>query len=604
MLVASPRVAMGLGGNRWPWRSGSSCATTIPSSAAGSSPRSPSSPTSTSSARPARSPSCGHASARTRADLVLLDVELPDGPAIDAVAEIVADAAVVMISAHDHADLVRRALRDGALGYIRKDAEPAEVLRLVRRAAEGKTALSADTALRLAESLRDRRDKATVEQAIASLSPAEREVVALVADGHTNREIAARLFLSEGTVKNHVTRILEVLGVPDRTKLAVLARAPPDGGRSPRRRMSWPEPATFLWALFALTLAGALLPLDVGQRHREHIVLTITATAGLAILGSRGLVLVWGAVAGGAGRARRSPARHGGRGGRHGGHRHRGHGRVHARLPRARGRARRPLPGGGLGERRHRTGLAGAAGRLARHDVGAHRRPRLGVGRRWRARPRPVRQPVPALPRASRRRHAGRGGRAGAVPTPTTPGRRWPCSPGACPCTPCAASTCTGATWPCGCGARPRPAAASWPSGSRPRPPSTSPATRPASWRWSIHRLRRLIDEPPADVRAAALAELDTLDDAKAHIQRTFEEALLHEQPHRGARSHAGRGRGGRRRPPRARGPAVPTSRSRSTSDPAATERRVPQVRSATRCSTSSTTRSTPPPTGSSSPWS
>ncbi len=159
---------------------------------------------------------------RTPADLVLLDVELPDGPAIGAVAEIVAEAAVVMISAHDHADLVRRALRDGALGYIRKDAEPAEVLRLVRRAAEGKTALSADTALRLAESLRDRRDKATVEQAIASLSPRQREVVVLVADGHTNREIAARLFLSEGTVKNHVTRILEVLGVPDRTKLAVL----------------------------------------------------------------------------------------------------------------------------------------------------------------------------------------------------------------------------------------------------------------------------------------------------------------------------------------------------------------------------------------------
>ena len=158
---------------------------------------------------------------RTPAELVLLDVELPDGPAIGAVAEIVAEAAVVMISAHDHADLVRRALRDGALGYIRKDAEPAEVLRLVRRAAEGKTALSADTALRLAESLRDRRDKATVEQAIASLSR-QREVVVLVADGHTNREIAARLFLSEGTVKNHVTRILEVLGVPDRTKLAVL----------------------------------------------------------------------------------------------------------------------------------------------------------------------------------------------------------------------------------------------------------------------------------------------------------------------------------------------------------------------------------------------
>lgn len=62
--------------------------------------------------------------------------------------------------------------------------------------------------------------------------------------------------------------------------------------------MTWPEPPAFVWGLYALTLAGALLPLDVGHRHREHIVLTITATAGLAILGPRGLVVVWGAVAG------------------------------------------------------------------------------------------------------------------------------------------------------------------------------------------------------------------------------------------------------------------------------------------------------------------
>ena len=88
---------------------------------------------------------------------------MPDGPAVDAVAEVAGETSVVMISAHDHADLVRRALRDGALGYIRKDAEPAEVLRLVRRAAEGKTALSADMALRLAESLRLQRDRATVD---------------------------------------------------------------------------------------------------------------------------------------------------------------------------------------------------------------------------------------------------------------------------------------------------------------------------------------------------------------------------------------------------------------------------------------------------------
>jgi RNA polymerase sigma factor (sigma-70 family) len=162
---------------------------------------------------------------RVAADLVLLDVELPDGPAVGdvgAVADLAADATVVMISAHDHPDLVRRALQDGALGYIRKDVDPAEVLRLVRRAAAGRTAISGDMALRLAEALRHGDDGAAVERALASLSPRQREVVALIAEGRSNRDIAARLYLSEGTVKNHVTRALEVLGVADRTKLAVL----------------------------------------------------------------------------------------------------------------------------------------------------------------------------------------------------------------------------------------------------------------------------------------------------------------------------------------------------------------------------------------------
>ncbi len=157
----------------------------------------------------------------TEVDVILLDVELPDGNAIETVAQLATRAAVVMISAHDHPDLVRRALREGALGYIRKDADPAELLRLIRRAADGKTAISGDIALGLADSLRHERGVA-LEEAVASLSPRQREVAALVAEGRTNREIAAHLFLSEGTVKYHVTRVLDVLGVPDRTKLAVL----------------------------------------------------------------------------------------------------------------------------------------------------------------------------------------------------------------------------------------------------------------------------------------------------------------------------------------------------------------------------------------------
>lgn len=157
-------------------------------------------------------------------DLVLLDVELPDGSAVAAVAELVGHARVVMISAHDDPVLVRQALQAGATGYIRKDAEPPEVLRLIRRALEGKTALSGDMALRVAESLRRDRDpdRPALARRLELLSPRQREVVALIAEGHTNREIAGRLHISEGTVKNYVTRILEALDVADRTKLAIL----------------------------------------------------------------------------------------------------------------------------------------------------------------------------------------------------------------------------------------------------------------------------------------------------------------------------------------------------------------------------------------------
>ncbi|MBI2706626.1 MAG: response regulator transcription factor [Actinobacteria bacterium] len=158
----------------------------------------------------------------SRPDLVLLDVDLPDGRGTDAVAEVAASTSVVMISAHDDPAIVRRAMQDGALGYIRKDAEPLDLLRLVRKAAEGKTALSGEMALRVADSLRRQPDEISFEKSLESLSPRQREVVALIAEGKTNREVAHALCISEGTVKNYVTKILEVVGVSDRTKLAIL----------------------------------------------------------------------------------------------------------------------------------------------------------------------------------------------------------------------------------------------------------------------------------------------------------------------------------------------------------------------------------------------
>ena len=158
----------------------------------------------------------------TTTDLILLDIELPDGTTTGSIGELAARAGVVVISAHDDPVLVRHALQAGALGYIRKDTEPDEVLRLVRRAAEGKTALSGEMALRVAESLRRDPDRPSFARSLDALPPRQREVVALIAEGRSNREIADRLCISEGTVKNYVTKILEAVDVTDRTKLAIL----------------------------------------------------------------------------------------------------------------------------------------------------------------------------------------------------------------------------------------------------------------------------------------------------------------------------------------------------------------------------------------------
>lgn len=159
---------------------------------------------------------------RGEVDLILLDADLPDGSGLDLVRELAIRASVLVISAHDDVELVAQAMRDGAVGFVRKDSDPRELIRLVQRAAEGRTALSGDMALRVAESLRKPAADEAHPRSLESLTPRQREVARLVAEGLTNREIAERSCLSEGTVKNHVTRILERAGVTDRTKLAVL----------------------------------------------------------------------------------------------------------------------------------------------------------------------------------------------------------------------------------------------------------------------------------------------------------------------------------------------------------------------------------------------
>lgn len=160
--------------------------------------------------------------AKTPADLVVLDVQLPNECGLTAIEKLVGPRRVLVLSAFDDASLVKQALKAGAQGFVRKDASPRVLIKAIRDAAAGRTVLAADLALKIAESLRAEPDRLDFERRVRALTMRQREVLSLLSDGRSNREVAGELFVSEGTIKNHVTQILQALGVRDRTRLAVL----------------------------------------------------------------------------------------------------------------------------------------------------------------------------------------------------------------------------------------------------------------------------------------------------------------------------------------------------------------------------------------------
>ncbi|HEU5127281.1 MAG TPA: response regulator transcription factor [Glycomyces sp.] len=162
-----------------------------------------------------------------RPDVALLDVEMPGGDGIEAVREIagraeLSELRVVMLTNYSFDAYVFDALRAGAAGYLVKDTEPEELLRCVRAAAAGETLLSPAIAAKLvAEYVAH--PPARLAGKIEGLTGRETEIVALVARGLTNAEIAERLFISPATAKTHVHRAMMKLAVRDRAGLVVFA---------------------------------------------------------------------------------------------------------------------------------------------------------------------------------------------------------------------------------------------------------------------------------------------------------------------------------------------------------------------------------------------
>ena len=167
---------------------------------------------------------------RTRPDVALLDVRMPVMDGLQATRRILAAPGaprVLMLTTFDADEYVYEALRGGASGFLLKDIRSGQLVEAVRTVAAGQSLLSPTITRRLIERfiLVGPATPASARQSreLGELTPREREVLLLIAEGLSNAEIGQRLYISETTVKTHVTHILQKLGLRDRVQAVVLA---------------------------------------------------------------------------------------------------------------------------------------------------------------------------------------------------------------------------------------------------------------------------------------------------------------------------------------------------------------------------------------------
>jgi two-component system, NarL family, response regulator DegU len=159
------------------------------------------------------------AALRLRPDVILMDISMSEGDGIAATQAIIeADARqrVVMLTMHTETDIVRRALKAGAVGYVTKDSSFSQVLEAVLLAHDGDIILSPDLANALLTE-----SQFTHENQEKVITEREEQVLQLLADGLSTPEIAERLFISQKTVKNHLASIYEKIDARDRTQAVI-----------------------------------------------------------------------------------------------------------------------------------------------------------------------------------------------------------------------------------------------------------------------------------------------------------------------------------------------------------------------------------------------
>jgi two-component system response regulator DevR len=158
--------------------------------------------------------------ARAKPDVVIMDVRLPDGSGVEAcraIREARGETKVIMLTSYADDEALFASIIAGASGYLLKQTRGQAVVDAITTVASGRSLLDPDVTGKVLERVREGRGE---DPAIASLTDQERKVLEGLAEGHTNREIGEKLFLSEKTVKNYVSRILDKLGLSRRAEAA------------------------------------------------------------------------------------------------------------------------------------------------------------------------------------------------------------------------------------------------------------------------------------------------------------------------------------------------------------------------------------------------